>query len=130
MLLLVVDATVGLSDPDMVTAIRTRYEMIEQRADTLAADAINSRQRWIDAIPASIPEDRRMAVVRVLAAYRERWDISDPTPLGHQPDQFAHAAQHADHRRLSEMLRRLAADSHSGPDSSIDKSARRSDRTL
>jgi hypothetical protein len=71
-----------------------------------------------------------MAVVRILAAYRERWDITDPAPLGHQPDQFAHAAQHADHRRLSEMLRRLAADSLSRQDLAVDQSSRRPDRTL
>jgi hypothetical protein len=127
---LIVDATAGLSDPEMITAISKRYELIEQRADTLAADAINAPQPWTNAIAGSIPPDRRMAVVRILAAYRERWDITDPTPLGQQSDQFAHAVQHADHRRLSEMLRRIAADSPARVVSDIDHSGRRPGRTL
>ena len=127
---LIADATVGLSDPEMVTAIRKRYELIEQRADTLAADAMNSGEPWTSAIPASISNDRRMAVVRILATYRERWDITGPAPLGKRPDEFAHSVQHADHQRLSDMLRRLAVDARPRPDPALDQSARRSGRTL
>ncbi len=127
---LIVDATAGLTDPEMVGAIRKRLELIEQRADTLAVEAINAPHPWMNAIPGSIPHDRRMAVVRILAAYRERWNITDPTPLGHQPDKFAHSAQHADHRRLSEMLRGIAADSKVRVAPDLDQSARQPDRTL
>ncbi|HOZ60215.1 MAG TPA: MobF family relaxase, partial [Nakamurella multipartita] len=127
---LIVDGTVGLSDPEMITAVSRRYEMIEQRAEILAVDAINAPQPWMSAIPGSLHPGQRMAAVRILAAYRERWDITDPTPLGHQPDQFTHAAQHADHRRLSEMLRRIAADSQARVVQDIDQSSRRQDRAL
>ncbi len=127
---LLVDATTGLSDPEMITAISKRHEMIEQRADTLAVDALNTPQPWMSAIPESFPSDRRMAFMRILTAYRERWDITDPTPLGHQPDQFSHAVQHADHRRLSEMLRSIAAESPARFVPGIDQSSSRPGRTL
>jgi hypothetical protein len=114
----------------MITAIRKRYELIEQRADALAVNAMKSREPWTRAIPESVPDDRQMASVRVVATYRERWDISDPAPLGRRPDEFAHSTQRADHRRLTEMLRRLTVDSHSRIPSTVDPSTRRPDRTL
>ncbi|WP_420119926.1 MobF family relaxase [Nakamurella sp.] len=127
---LIIDATAGLSDPEMVTAIGKRYELIEQRADHLAAEAINITAPWTNAIPASMNNEQRSAVIRVLATYRDRWDITDPTPLGKRPDDSAASAQQSDHRRLSEMLRRLTTDSRPQWDSSLDPSTQRSGRTL
>jgi len=127
---LIVDATAGLSDPEMVTAIRKRYELIEQRADYLATEAINSMAPWTNAIPAAMTDEQRAAVIRILATYRERWETTDPTPLGKHPDDSAASAHQSDHRRLSEMLRRLAADSRPHWNASLDPSAQRSGRTL
>jgi hypothetical protein len=127
---LIVDATAGLSDPEMVIAIRKRYELIEQRADHLATEAINSAPPWTSAIPASIPDEQRAAVIRILATHRERWEITDQTPLGKRPDDSAASAQQSDHRRLSEMLRRLATDSRPHWNASLDPSTQRSGRTL
>jgi conjugative relaxase-like TrwC/TraI family protein len=127
---IIVDATAGLSDPELVDAIRTRYELIEQRADQLADHAINSGEPWTRAIPESIPDDRRHAVVRVVAAYRERWDTSGPDPLGRRPDQSAHSSQHAEHRRLTEMVHQLAVDSRRPAPADIEQSTRTQGRTL
>ncbi|WP_052307757.1 ATP-dependent DNA helicase [Nakamurella multipartita] len=127
---IVVDATAGLSDPELVDGIRKRYELIEQRADQLAGDAINSGEQWTRAIPESIPDDRRYAVVRILAAYRERWGIFGPEPLGRQPGQSANPSHHADHRRLTEMLRRLAIDSRRQAPAEFEQSPRTPGRTL
>src|SRR6478672_13721463 len=90
---LIVDATAGLSDLEMVTAIGKRYELIEQRADHLAAEAINSSAPWTNAVPASITGEQRAAVIRVLVAYRDCWEITDSTPLGKHPDDSAASAQ-------------------------------------
>src|SRR6478735_5827680 len=117
---LIVDATAGLSDPEMVTAIRKRYELIEQRADHLATDAINSAAPWTNAIPAAMTDAQRAAVIRILATHRERWEITDPTPLGKRPDDSATSAQQSDRRQLSEMLHRLAADSRPYWNSGLD----------
>jgi hypothetical protein len=127
---LITDATAGLSDPEMVTAICKRYELIEQRADHLAAEAINSDRLWANAIPTSMTDEQRAAVIRVLAAYRDRWEITDQAPLGKRPDDSATSAQQSDHRRLSEMLRRLAVDSQAPMGGSPDQSVRRPQRSL
>ena len=127
---IVVDATIGLSDPELVDAIRKRYELIEQRADQLAGDAINSGEQWTRAIPESMPDDRRYAVVRILAAFRERWGISGPEPLGRQPGQSANPSHHAENRRMTEMIRRLAVDSRRPAPAEFQQSARTPGRTL
>jgi hypothetical protein len=127
---IVVDATRGLSEPELVDAIRKRYELIEQRADQLAADAIDSGETWTRSIPEPISDDRRYAVVRILAAYRERWDISGPEPLGRQPGQLANPSHHADHRRMTEMLRQLSVHSHRPAPAESERSPRMPGRTL
>jgi hypothetical protein len=114
----------------MLDAIGKRYEMIERHADELAADAINSGEPWTRGITKSTSDDLTMTAVRIVAAYRERWDISGPEPLGHRPDQSAHSTQHADHRRLTEMLRRLSADSRHHPRAGTEQSSRTQNRTL
>lgn len=127
---IVVDATAGLSDPEMLDAVGKRYELIEQRAKELADHAIDSGEPWTRAIPRSDSGDLSMAAVRIVVAYRERWDISGPEPLGRPPDQSANSTQHADHRRLTEMLRRLSADSRRPATAGPEQSSRTPNRTL
>ena len=127
---IVLDATAGLSDPEMLDAVGKRYELIEQRAKELAGHAIDSGEPWTRAIPRSDSGDLTMAAVRIVAAYRERWDISGPEPLGRPPDQSANSTQHADHRRLTEMLRRLSADSRRPAAAGPEQSSRTPNRAL
>lgn len=106
---IVVDATVALSDPQMLDALRKRYESIEQRADYLADVAIESEQPWAMAVARSRSIDDSRALLRVVAAYRERWDITGDAPLGPRPDESADRAHHGDYKRLYEALNHAAA---------------------
>ena len=89
---IVVDATVGLSDPQVLDALWKRYESIEQRADSLAEMAIESEQPWAMTTAHSARRDDSRSLLRVVAAHRERWDISGDAPLGPRPDESADRA--------------------------------------
>jgi len=47
---IIIDATVGLSDPAMVDALRKRYQLIERRADSLVTAAIESSPVWVNTV--------------------------------------------------------------------------------
>jgi conjugative relaxase-like TrwC/TraI family protein len=100
---IIADATIGLSDPQMLHALRKRYQLIEQRADFIADAAIESGTAWTKAIM-QVPTSDPLSMVRMIATYRERWDISGDAPLGSRPDQFADRRHHADHQRLLAIL--------------------------
>lgn|GEM_PF-4917853 len=40
-----------------------------------------------------------------VAAYRDRWEVTDASPLGRAPDRTAAFAQQADHRRITAALK-------------------------
>ena len=101
---IIIDATVGLSDPEMIDAIERRYRLIEQRADNLARVAVESDQPWVTAVRQCTQEAKAESAMLIVAAYRERWDISGEAPLGPRPDQSADRNHHADYQRLSAML--------------------------
>ncbi len=114
---IIVDATVGLSDPQMIDALQKRYGLIEKRSVALAADAVESDAAWANAL-ARVVDDRTPDVaLRVVAAYRERWNISGDVPLGPRPDQSADRNQHADYQRLSAMLNQAVTKRHMSPTS-------------
>ncbi len=104
---IIADATVGLSDPEMVDALRKRYRLVEQRADFLADAAIESAPAWAQAVMQWPNTDVR-PMLQMIAAFRERWGISGAAPLGPRPDQFADRRHHADHQRLSAILNQAA----------------------
>ena len=126
---IIVDATVGLSDPDMVDALRKRYQLIEQRADSLANAAIESEPAWARAVRQSTPDEPVASVLRIIAAFRERWDISGDAPLGPRPGQLADRGHHADYKRLAAMLSHAASRS-SAPTVKFGQPRATSDRDL
>jgi conjugative relaxase-like TrwC/TraI family protein len=76
----------NVADPDMRQALQEREQAMEQRAWTLTDQALESCQPWMCHFgqPPSDP-GRRLAWQRHLgtvAAYRERWSVSGPRPLG------------------------------------------------
>jgi conjugative relaxase-like TrwC/TraI family protein len=76
----------GVTDPDMAKALDDRQKLIEQRAREGATTAVENRQPWTVQL-GSPPFDlfRREVWLRRLdtvAAYRERWGITDRTILG------------------------------------------------
>jgi len=102
-------AAAGVTDPDLVQALEDRRTFIEQRARSLALEAIENRQPWAMRLgqpPAD--QDRRAEWLRQLetiAAYRDRWQIKTGAMLGDEPrstEQMAH--QDVVHHAVSAAL--------------------------
>ena len=79
------DAGYGLSGP-FRQALTERRDLIETRATALLDTALTEKQTWTKALGAP-PKDAKTAatwrrLARTVAAYRDRYGITDPTPLG------------------------------------------------
>jgi conjugative relaxase-like TrwC/TraI family protein len=92
-----------VTDPDMARALDDRQTLLEQRAREAATTAVENRQPWAAQL-GTLPTDpvRREVWLRRLdtvAAYRERWGITDRTILGtREPTSLEQEAQ----RRLAQ----------------------------
>jgi conjugative relaxase-like TrwC/TraI family protein len=76
-----------VADGDLARGLDEREHAIEARAGTLAEQATTSLRPWIGKLgpPPTDPFARSqwLKAVKVVAAYRDRWDIKDdPRPLG------------------------------------------------
>ena len=84
----------GVSDPDMARALCERDDAIEQRARSLAQEAIAANHAWLRPLgpPPSEPAQRErwLREVSTVAAYRDRWHIEGQGPLGPAPDRENH----------------------------------------
>jgi hypothetical protein len=80
----------GVTDPEMVKALAQRDQAMEERARTLADQAVEAGERWADRLgtPPTSParQERWMRELSTVAAYRDRWNISGQSPLGKQGD--------------------------------------------
>jgi conjugative relaxase-like TrwC/TraI family protein len=78
----------GVTDPDMVRALTERDHAMEARARTLAVQAIRAGHGWLQRLgPAPDVPGRRARWLRdvsTIAAYRDRWHITDPDGFGGQ----------------------------------------------
>ncbi len=89
----------GPMTSDMQQALAERRHLIETRAEAVHDTAIQTQQPWVTAlgqIPAHGRERqqwRRRAVV--VAAYRDRYQITDPAPLGARPETTAQKTDRA-----------------------------------
>lgn len=77
----------GPMNPDMRQALTERQELIEQRAATLLDEAVAAREPWTAQLGPKPIESRKQAawlnVARTIAAYRDRYQITDDQhPLG------------------------------------------------
>ncbi len=77
----------GVTDGEMARALDERADLIEQRADALLDRAQAAGAPWLRALdpPAANADGAKAwrAAARTVAAYRERYDITDPDrPLG------------------------------------------------
>jgi hypothetical protein len=79
---LVTPAT-DVSDPSLVAPLRELEAQITHRADWLAAKATTERPSWYLRLEQSSPE--AIILVREIAAYRERYGVHSPAPLGAAP---------------------------------------------
>ena len=76
----------GATDPELATALAERDQAMEDRARTLAAQAVETRRLWVDALggPPTDPArwERWLREVSTVAAYRDRWHVTGSRPLG------------------------------------------------
>ncbi len=98
----------GPMSRDMRDALDERHRLIEARADAVLDTALQHNEPWASAL-GPMPNDapgkrlsRRRA--RVIAAYRDRYAITDTMPLGASPDS---TAQKIDRSRAEAALRAL-----------------------
>jgi len=91
---------------------------MEARATALVERAISKHERWVAAAgrpPQDSAESRDWkGAVQVIAAYRDRYDITGRHPLGTSPESVTHRA---DRDRAADALRRaqhIAGDSANG----------------
>jgi conjugative relaxase-like TrwC/TraI family protein len=79
-----------VSDPEMANALAERDLAMEQRARTLAEQAVETDQSWVRRIgtppPSAARRERWMSEVSTVAAYRDRWHIFGQSTLGKQSD--------------------------------------------
>jgi hypothetical protein len=85
----------GVSDPDMARALAERDDAMEQRARSLAQEAIAAGQTpgcgpWGSPPSAPAQRERWLREVSTVAAYRDRWHIEGQGPLGPAPDRENH----------------------------------------
>jgi hypothetical protein len=84
----------GVSDPDMARALSERDDAMEQRARSLAQEAIAAGHAWLRPLgsrpSAPAQRERWLREVSTVAAYRDRWHIEGKGPLGPAPDRENH----------------------------------------
>lgn len=94
----------------MRQALNERHELIEKRADSLVDQAVDEAADWVQPLlPQRQNEDmmtgwRRRA--RVIAAYRDRYQITGAEPLGPVPER---TAQKIDYARAHAAVTQLRA---------------------
>ena len=79
-----------VSDPEMAQALAERDQAMEERARTLADQAIGTGESWVQRLgtPPATParRERWIREVSTIAAYRDRWHITGQSAVGKQGD--------------------------------------------
>ncbi|MCB0906472.1 MAG: relaxase domain-containing protein [Nocardioidaceae bacterium] len=98
----------GPMTPDMRRALDERRDLIEQRARNLAETAIQNRESWIQRLgePAATDRAQWTRAVATIAAYRDRYAITGPRPLGREASTDS---QRLDRARAAASLRAASA---------------------
>ena len=95
-------------NPDMLQALTERRRLIETRAEAVLDTALHMEEPWVTALGPMAASGRERKQWRrravVVAAYRDRYQITDPAPLGAQPEG---TAQKIDRARAETALRML-----------------------
>jgi hypothetical protein len=94
----------GVSDPEMAQALAERDQAMEERARTLAEQAVGTLDGWAqplgDPPEGSAQRERWMRAVSTIAAYRDCWHITSNSALGTQGD--AGSIEQAGQRRRAQ----------------------------
>jgi len=131
---LVPEAT-GEMTTEMRAALAERKRLIEQRALTIAETATQSREPWTMSLgePPSIPRQHRVWLqqVRIVAAYRDRYSITESAPLGHEAGDTNQRLDAARARSAVRNAHRLSEGSTARiPERLVERSKQRSQPTL
>ena len=90
---------------DMRQALDERRDLITQRADAVLDNAVNDGVHWIaslgEAPTAESGRERWLTAARTIAAYRDRYSVTTPSPLGLRPEG---TAQRLDYERAEMAL--------------------------
>ncbi len=107
----------GPMSRDMRDALDERHRLIEARADAVLDTAMQYNEPWTSALgpmPNDAPRTRLWRRgARVIAAYRDRYAITDPMPLGASPDS---TAQKIDRARAEAALSALNTQPNPAPE--------------
>ena len=108
---------------DMRDALDQRQNLIETRADATLDIALNEAAPWTEALGAP-PNDRRRytawrRAARTVAAYRDRYQITDDTPLGSPPTSTAQKIDAARARAALDRAQNLVNAAHHQTGASI-----------
>ncbi|MGW6196997.1 MobF family relaxase [Kribbella sp. NPDC055110] len=99
--------SVYVTNPTYKAGLQEIESQIAQRADWLVEQAASANEPWYRHLTKSVPEptERRHQLIRDIAAYRERYQVHAPDPLGSAPP-TAHVQQrHHNHlkRRFQDI---------------------------
>ena len=108
----VVTPALGPMDDDMRSALRERAALIEQRADALVTEAVESSGEWISGLGME-PSDPQLAALwrreaRTVAAYRDKYGIAVARGLGLVGDDASQRADAARARAATLRAQQLA----------------------
>lgn len=96
--------------PEMRQALNERRELIEQRADALVDQAVDEATDWVQPLLLQRQSKDMMTGwrrrARVIAAYRDRHQITGADPLGPVPER---TAQKIDYARAHAAVTQLRA---------------------
>lgn len=99
----------GITDPDLRRGLHERERLIEERVNSLVREALDQKQPWTQAL-GPMPNGRTRALwieqAATVAAYRDRYQIRSPQPLGVAP---ATTSQRIDAARARAALERARA---------------------
>lgn len=98
----------------MRAALEEREALMEARADATLDRALSERAPWTKALGTPLADRRRAAAwrksARVVAAYRDRYRITDDAPIGAPPESAAQKIDAARARSALDKVRQLVAD--------------------
>ena len=95
---------VHVTNPTYKAALQEIESQVAQRADWLLEQAASANEPWYRHLTDSVPEptEQRHQLIRDIAAYRERYQVHAPDPLGSAP-----LTAHVQQRHHSHLKRRL-----------------------
>ena len=105
----------GVTDPEMAQALSERDIAMQERALTLAAQAIGAGAGWVQRLGpapgASAPRARWLREISTIAAYRDRWHITEQRSIGAK-NEVESTEQMSQRRRALAAAERAVAISH------------------